>query len=171
MNQNRFGPKNARLNIPQSAQGRHYNGPELPQPVPSLPQGKAGHQEADGGGAGGQDSNSEVSSYHNKEAKIPQEEATCSIEVDKNRNQTIKVIETNKSPQSGNGSGSSGNSLAKLNRMELSNLVDNPQTANPKARNGLDKAMQVKTFVFFFVRNLFIVIPILIRSIRAHLQR
>ena len=147
VNQNRFGPKNARLNIPQPAQVRHYNGPELPQPVPGLPQTEAGHQEADGGGAGGQDSNSEVSSYHNKEAKIPQEEATCSTEVDKNRNQTIKVIETNKSPQSGNGSGSSGNSLAKLNRMELRNLVDNPQTANPKARNGLDKAMQVKTFV------------------------
>ena len=132
MNQIRFDPKYARLNIPE---GRHYTGPELPLPVPSLPQAEAGQQEADGGG-----SRERVFSRHNIEAKTPQKEASCTTEVDKNKNQPIRVIESNKS---GNDSGCPGNSLAKLNRMELRNLVDNPQTAKPKARNELDKVMQV----------------------------
>ena len=144
MNQIRFDPKYARLNIPE---GRNYTGPELPLPVPSLPQAEAGHQEADGGESREREPNSPVLSRHNIEAKTPQKEATCTTEVDKNKNQLIRVIE---SQQSGNGGGNghspppfSGNSLAKLNRMELRNLVENPLTAKPKARNELDKVMQV----------------------------
>ena len=145
MNQIRFDPKYAPLNIPD---GRNYTGPELPLPVPSLPQAETGHQEADGGGNRDRDPNSPVSSRHKIEAKTPQKEATCTTEVDKNRNQPIRVIESYKSQQSGSGNGHtpppcSGNSLAKLNRMELRNLVENPQTAKPKARNELDKVMQV----------------------------
>jgi len=143
VNQIRFDPKYARFNIPD---GRNYTGPELPLPVPSLPQAETGHQEADGGGNRDRDPISPVSSRHKIEAKTPQKEATCTTEVDKNRNQPIGVIE---SQQSGNDSGNghsplpcSGNSLAKLNRMELRNLVENPQTAKPKARNELDKVMQ-----------------------------
>ena len=68
----------------------------------------------------------------------------------KNRNQSVRKIEMDRS----HGVDASPrllipkrNSLAKLNRKELRSLVDNPQTAKLKARNELDKIMQVDVVV------------------------
>lgn len=164
VNQIRFDPKYTYTS--PGRKGPHYSGPELPQPVPSLPsvpRAEDGH----GDPHGGRVRRSVPNSHQKSNTNIPQKEADidgCSStngksELVKHRKQTIKEIERNRShQQSSNGSNSnhepsssssSRNSLAKLNMKELRNLVDNPQAATLTARHELDKIMQVKTVRFY----------------------
>ena len=164
VNQIRFDPKytSSIQSGVKMVRGVHYTGPDLPPPVPSLPRGEGGHQEADGGRDRGPGNKSTHLSQHNRETKISQRESdadnsssiTGKSEVIKHTNQSIKAIERNRSHQqstldSGSNanhstSSSSSNSLAKLNLKELRNLVDHPETAKLTARHELDKIMKVE---------------------------
>ena len=190
VNQIRFDPKytSSIQSGVKMIRGVHYTGPQLPPPVPSLPRGEGGHQEADGGGDRGPGNKSTHLSQHNRETKIRRGEAdvdssspiTGKSEVVKHKNQSIKAIERNRSHHQSttidsgsneNLSSCSSNSLAKLNLKELRNLVDNPETAKLTARHELDKIMQVQIILCETLRLIFLCIYSILSETQDHTSK